>query len=782
MTKYKVGDVIKSRWQIYGIILGGFSSVYQVYDSKERSVFAIKTVGEDVGFFSPNAFPLIKKEANVWIDLGFHKNIARLHFIEEVERQLFIFLEYVDNGDLSAYIGKPLLLNNLGRVIDYAIQICCGMIYATNNGLLSHGDLKPKNILLTKDNIIKITDFGFSRVKKYLYDYSGGTLEYMAPELWGDWVDSNIKTDIYAFGALIYEMITGNPPFGKRPIITKDELRNCHEKKEIIPLTGDFYFLNELIMQCLEKSPEKRPVNFKQIRQELLDLYIKIIKIPYSDDDSCENSQTEDFISKGASLYGVKRYMEAIEAYEKAIYFKVSEKVAWSNMGVVYQDLKQYDEAMKSYNNALQIDPQYSTALANKGELLRILGEYDDSISCLNKAIQLDITNINAILSIGATFHAKGKYQEAIKQYDAVLCLDRNNSKAIINRAIAYRDLGKLSDSFDLLENAKENGAKDAELLLDLQKLALMLVASQEDISSKYGLAIAMMDMKNYELALKYFDEAIKENPLDSDIYVEKGICLGAINRSDEAFRCFDEAIKLNPNNKRAWFNKGTVSGRDKIYEKEIFCYEKAISIDDKYEKAWLGKALALNDIGRQGDALESYNHVIKINPKNAQSYLNRGLIYEKIGKYDKALSDYEVAADIDSSYQIAWFNRGGILYRTKRYAEAASCFKIATTLMPSDAEAWMLLGLSSGAIKNIKYAIICMDRAIEIQPNNGIIYYNKGIVLMENNMKDDAFIQFEKAKVLGFNGEIKNETLNKDQKNEKSLKEDLKKILFWKK
>ncbi len=143
---------------------GGMGIVYVVYDRKWREAFAAKTFQQSVFAASPVIKTRFENEATAWVNLDLHPNIAEARFLDVIDGQPFLFLEYVAGGDLSAWIGTPRLINDLPQVLRFGIQFCDGMQHIASNGIKAHRDIKPQNCLVTQDAVLKITDFGLAKV------------------------------------------------------------------------------------------------------------------------------------------------------------------------------------------------------------------------------------------------------------------------------------------------------------------------------------------------------------------------------------------------------------------------------------------------------------------------------------------------------------------------------------------------------------------------------------------------------------------------------------------
>jgi serine/threonine protein kinase len=230
LSLWQPGDEILGLYQVKDVISGGMGHVYIANHKNWNVKLAIKSPNEMMLSDKSN-FARILREANSWIELGLHPNIAYCYYVRNIEDVPHIFVEYVDGGNLRQWIEE-------GKCIDYrasldlAIQFCHGMEHAHSKGMI-HRDIKPENILMTQDGILKITDFGLvrggdaapeadqsdtkgSQVGDFSLTVMGaemGTWGYMSPEQKENPHEVDERTDIFAFGICLNEMFCGNKPY-----------------------------------------------------------------------------------------------------------------------------------------------------------------------------------------------------------------------------------------------------------------------------------------------------------------------------------------------------------------------------------------------------------------------------------------------------------------------------------------------------------------------------------------------------------------------------------------
>ncbi|MCP4976354.1 MAG: serine/threonine protein kinase [Maribacter sp.] len=202
-----------------------------------------------------------------------HPNVVRVYNTDESSGRPYIAMELIDGESFAEKLRKKGKLS-LDEVIEYSIQICRGLRCAHVNNVV-HRDLKPSNLMLAKDNIVKITDLGISRfiTDGYLESQSNctGTLTYMSPQqLLNQEVDA--RCDIYSFGIILYEFLTGRPPFHSGDII--------HQHLNIVPKPLSQFVkeipkeIENIVMKCLQKNPDDRFQNCDELIQSFVS-YIK---------------------------------------------------------------------------------------------------------------------------------------------------------------------------------------------------------------------------------------------------------------------------------------------------------------------------------------------------------------------------------------------------------------------------------------------------------------------------------------------------------------------------
>ena len=263
---------------------GGMGEIFLAEDVKLKRKVAIKKItSKDFPIESAKSRFLREAQTTSRIE---HLNICTIYEIYEEEEGDYIVMQYVDGVSLDQVILYKKL--RLEKVLDICLQICDGMMEAHSKKVI-HRDLKPGNIMIDNRGIVKILDFGLAKMKdratameEGIADtqltekgFVMGTVAYMSPEqVRGEPLD--IRTDIFSFGCVLFEMLEGNDPFRdtEQINILYNVLNREVKFRRKVPAK-----LKSIILRALAKERDKRYNNFQELRQELEDFRLSYLGI-----------------------------------------------------------------------------------------------------------------------------------------------------------------------------------------------------------------------------------------------------------------------------------------------------------------------------------------------------------------------------------------------------------------------------------------------------------------------------------------------------------------------
>lgn len=238
---------------------GSFGKAYLVESLRDSSLSVIKQL--DLSHMSEETVRETLKEARV-MEVLQHPNVIRFKEVYKTKKnRLCIVMEYAENGDLQQKIKQQSSSGRLfseQQILDWFTQMCLAIKHVHDRKII-HRDLKTPNIFLTKDNTIKVGDFGIAKVLAHTREKAKtvvGTPYYLSPEII-EGKEYSTKTDIWSLGIILYEMCALSPPF-KANNLSFLALKIVKGSYSPIPsvFSGD---LAALISKLLNVDPEKRP-------------------------------------------------------------------------------------------------------------------------------------------------------------------------------------------------------------------------------------------------------------------------------------------------------------------------------------------------------------------------------------------------------------------------------------------------------------------------------------------------------------------------------------------
>lgn len=320
------GEVIDDRYRIDRVFGGAMGKVYIAEHLSWGVWMAIKAPKPEV-WADREGIQRILREANGWIRLGLHPNIASCYYVRSISQIPYIFIEYVSGGTLEEWINRG-RCRDMRTALTIAIQFCNGMEYTHLKGII-HRDIKPQNILLTKDGLVKITDFGILRSirdsgpeedirnppqgKNATVGFRG-TPNYASPEQLRNAHRVDRRTDIFSFGLCLWMMFCGKRPYkhnaeGKCP--------------EPLPAPGNPALppdLKTILKKCVAYHADERFRDFTELKAAINRVYLDLFQVacPYSIVEKVD-LRAENLNNRAVSLAELGKYDKAASCLERTL-------------------------------------------------------------------------------------------------------------------------------------------------------------------------------------------------------------------------------------------------------------------------------------------------------------------------------------------------------------------------------------------------------------------------------------------------------------------------------
>ncbi len=416
---------------------GGMGHVYAARDTELGRDVALKVASLD----SEDAQARLRREAQHASRLS-HPHICHIYDVGRANGQLFVVMEFVPGRSLSDLIREaPLSVANARR---YGIEIADALAHAHEHGV-THRDLKSTNVMITPKRGAKVLDFGLARMldthqidalSQSQRSLTGegiiaGTLPYMAPELLrGQRGDQ--RSDIWALGVLLYEMVSGRRPFtGATGFEVSAGI--LHQEPETLPSNVPAA-MRAIIQRCLEKNPVKRYQHAADLHLALEEMK-GLAKFPRLRIPFIPRRVTASFllfafglataaivvyaIRSGirspaiSNVYGYSlledgEFEQAIEQFQAAANRSPGEANPWDSLGEGYLANGMPARSLEAYSRALAIDSAYAPSILGRGLALAALGRYDEALEKESPDFRIQAFLLSRV----------GRYREAAEVLD----------------------------------------------------------------------------------------------------------------------------------------------------------------------------------------------------------------------------------------------------------------------------------------------------------------------------------------------------------------------------
>ncbi len=788
-NEFAVGDWIQDRYEVHDVRRGGMGVVYLCYDHQNKEPVAIKTF-QSRFLENERAVARFNQEATTWILLEKHRYIVQARRVETIQDRPHIILEHISGpeglgSDLRSWIDHNRL--DLPQSIEFGLHIALGMQHASQRveGLV-HRDLKPANVLVTHDGIAKITDFGLVRSLEFsdiplpgneipIHQHSRsdpsnrltrfgaivGTAPYMSPEQCES-KDVDIRSDIYAFGCMLYEMLTSRHVFQVKKF---NAWKQAHLKeKPHFDTPYDVQLpmqLQNLVLACLEKKPADRPATWAVVVEELAAIYENVTGNKATLEIAGPAMEVHELIDKGYSLTELSRMDEALEAYDRAIALQEENALAWARKGRALRLMGRFDDALICYDRALEIFPRYAFAWRGKGLVLERLGRmeqalacyemaaqikpndvwnwynqadvlqnlnrYDDAIPLLEKALEVDPSHPNSWAKLGQIYRLQQIYDKAINAYEKAIEMDPGYAWAHNGRGLVLKILGQHDEAIASFKRATQY--------------------QPEEVWHWYNLTEMLVEVGQYSDAVAPATQATKADPTHAFSWAKLGQVLRYMNRNEEALDAYDRAIALQPDYSWAINGKGIVLEHIGRLEEALEAYQQAAQYADSYIwHCWYNQGNVLVLLGRHKEALPLLERVTKIVPQHAPSWARMGNALRHMKKFDEALNAYRHATRLDPNYAWAWNEQGITLETLGRLDEALKSYKRASQSAPKDAyyiyqQADVLIQLGQ-----YQQGLEFLEQALKLESGNARTWAKHGQVLRRLGRFEEALRSYTRA------------------------------------
>jgi serine/threonine protein kinase/Flp pilus assembly protein TadD len=685
---------------------GGMGVVYRAEDTRLGRQVALKFLPEDLSK-DPTALERFKREARAASTLN-HPHICTIYDIGDFEGQPFIAMELLEGQTLRYRIAaKPLSLEEL---LDLAIQIAEALSVAHAKGIV-HRDIKPPNIFITGQGQVKVLDFGLAKLAPQAVRAAAaaatdgatvaniadsavtdrgtamGTITYMSPEqARGEEVDT--RSDLFSFGAVLYEMATGQQAFaGATNAVTFDLILNRQPAPALSlnpALPAD---LVRVINKAIEKDPELRYQgagellsDLKRLRRDtssgkltaaqgaarsqpgmetrrsLAVLYLSN-KSGSPEDEYFRDGITEDIVIELSKIKDLRVFpISAVSAYRDK---PVAEPQVGEQMGATHvlsgsirragSRLRLTAQLVETRTGhaiwAERYDRQLEDVFAIQDEIAHsIAGALKLALSeqekvAIGKAATVNVKAYDYYLRGRQFFHQfrRKTYEFAQQMFERAIEIDPNYARAYAG----------IADCSSFLYSNFQVGPSSLLKADEASRKALELDPDLAEAHAARGLAVSLR--RQFDEAEKEFRAAMRLDPNLFEAYYFYARTLFAAGKMEEAAKMFEQAQRVNPDDfqtasllAQVYHKLGRKVDCDTAHRRSLEIIRKHVELHSDDARALYMGANALSHLGERRQALDWNERALAIDPDDAGILYNVACVYSVLGEADKAVDCLE--------------------------------------------------------------------------------------------------------------------------------------------
>jgi tetratricopeptide (TPR) repeat protein len=644
-----LGSIFAERYEILEELgKGGMGEVYRVKDKTLDEEMALKVLKPEIAA-DKDIIERFKNELKLARKIA-HRQVCKMYDLSEKEETPYITMEYVKGEDLKSFIRKKEKFKE-EEVIAIAKQVCEGLAEAHELGVI-HRDLKPQNIMIDEKSNAKVMDFGIaSSVEAPGVTQSGvmiGTPDYMSPEQ-AEGEEADKRSDIYAFGVILYEMVTGSVPFKGDTafsVALKHKTKLPSDPKKLNPDISDN--LSRLILICMEKERERR---YQTTESLLIDLRNIEEGLPLG---TKIRPRRETFV---AALIRKKLLLPAVVAA-----FAIIAVVIWQvlpqkkdvvipsdepSLAIMYFKNNTGDESLDHWKTAFA--DLLITDLA-QSKYLRVLSE-DRLYNILGDLNQLDARSYSSktlkevAVRGRANYVLQGNLTKAGENFRINITLQEAATGELMG---SERVEGTGEKSFftmvdDLTRRIKANfDLSSEEIASDLDKEVKNITTSFPEAFKYFAEGRKYHQSGDYKISIKLMEKALAIDPEFAMAYRAMAMSYSMLGYwGPERMKYLQKAFNLRNrlSDRESYIIQGDFfSLSEKTYDKAIEAYNKLLQL---YPKDRLGNnslSVLYSSLEHWDKNIERAEVLIQDGDNSVFPHSMKAIGYRGKGQYDKAI------------------------------------------------------------------------------------------------------------------------------------------------
>jgi serine/threonine-protein kinase len=729
-----IGETVAHYRIIERLGSGGMGVVYKAADTRLGRLVALKFLPDYLTAADADKAQLLQ-EAKAASILN-HPHVCGIHSIGEHDGRSFIDMEFVEGETLGRKIAAGPL--DVGDVVSYATQAGEALLEAHAKGVI-HRDIKPENLMVNARGQIKVMDFGLAKLRDSLQktrpSTTAGTFAYLSPEqIQGS--DADARSDIFAFGVVMFQMITGRLPFrGDHEAallysIVNEEAPPIERFRQGVPP-----HIARTVERCLEKNAAERYQSFAEVLEAL------------KSGESAPRAAGVTLVRTGKRnakrIVGVAAL--GLVSVIAAISLLVSSEGVRNALGF----------ASVPEERHLVVLP--FTSIGGDSANQPLCDGLVETITSKLTQLEQFHGSLWVVPSSEVRRYGTASPGEAYQSFRANLVVTGNlqlldNAFRLTLNLIDAQKVRQISSTVLDITEAGVAGLQDKSVTRLLEMLDLELGPNSRDIIAAGGTAIPHANEEylkglgylqrydvpsNLDAAIDAFRESIELDSKYALAYAglgeaswrkyeaskEKSLVQTAVENCETAYR-------LRPELPRVAIALGLVHAGTGENDKAIEDFRKALEHDPGNDAAYRGLAKAHEAKGNLSEAESTYKRAVQLKPDYWAGHNDLGVFYYRKARYEEAASEFQEVVRLTPDNFRAYSNAGGIFYMLNRLPEAQRMFESSLAIRKTYpacsnlATLYYVQGLYAKAARMYEEALALNDGDSQVWGNLGAAYY----------------------------------------------------------
>ncbi|MDF1662536.1 MAG: tetratricopeptide repeat protein [Planctomycetota bacterium] len=804
---------------------GGMGVVYRVIDKRldrDAALKVLKTASTELE-------ARFLREAKITAKLD-HPSIPPVYEIGKFENgELYLLMRVIEGETLESFIqeySKNRKPQKLRPLLEVMIKVCEALAYAHSQGFL-HRDLKPANIMVGAFGEVLVMDWGLAKqigsetdlvvdknaelVEEIGLTQQGtilGTLGYMPPEqVDGDGVDQ--RSDVFALGAILTEVLTGRPPIDGASNINrlnatlKGKIAGPLDRDKSIP--KDLDYIARAALEVVQENRTCSATDFaNQLKAFLLNEPVCGYSYPFRERSRRFIGRHAGILLSGAvgalflataaaSYLALQNEREKAKSAKKDAAAKIVKtgreldraKIEREKAKAVlslFQKARQLlgrggskEKILKTIEAGLSAGDRSQTSLLVAAKICDVANFNDEQEALLTEAIRKHSPAYEALFNLHLLTLKRERrdfyFTKALKDlWELAVKRGDENEFTLFSRAMTLQAEGDNERALKLYDKIESDHTSTFTWMYVNRGKLREELKDDEGAREDYDKAISLdsnfsiaynnrgslrKDCGDKKGALKDYNKALSINSRDATAFVTRGLLRAEFGDKKGAFEDYDQAISVDPKNARAYSSRGLLKSGSGNDDGALQDYNKAISLDPKDVLTYNNRGVLRMEKGDSNGALKDFTIAISVDPRFAMAYVHRGNLYIAMRNRTAALKDYNKAISIDANYDTVYFDRGNLWKESGKRTAALKDYNKAILINPLFVKAYINRGLLLSDMGDRRGALRDYDKAISLDSTVSSAYNNRGNLRSFMNDKAGALKDFEKAIAINPNSAV---------------------------